>query len=64
MMESLQETGWFALEQQNDGVKQLVVLANVEQPNQEINSAIKILQVWIAILNKKSKQTIKSRFTH
>ena len=64
MMESLQETGWLALEQQNDRVKQLVVLANVEQPNQEINSAIKILQVWIAILNKKSKQTIKSRFTH
>ena len=30
MMESLQETGWLALEQQNDRVKQLVVLANVE----------------------------------
>ncbi len=42
VMESLQEARRFALQQQNDCVKQFIVFANVKQPNQVIDSTVKV----------------------
>lgn len=50
MMESLEEGGGLSLQQKNESVDQLVIFAQIKQPNQVIDTGVVLFQISITIL--------------